>query len=177
MKYLLYFSLELKKEGSDIVYDQEKFAEEPIAISVPDVVSIFESFIASFEEVGIFEKSSPTTIQNREKNATDHADVREPLSEQKSINTSSTLKGLSGKAYICQSKELDEKILHEFCTRLTEYLQICCSQFSPDTFLLPENGLYISGMREVIELRNYLAKYTRSSKKIYQQGYLYIMVI
>lgn len=177
MKYTLNFSVELTKEGSHILYDPEKFADTPMAISVPDVVKIVESFIKSFEEVGIIEKALPKSIQNQEKNGIDNSSEREQLSEQNSINISPALRSLSGKAYICKSKELNETVLNQFCTQLTEYLQMCCSKFSPDTFLSEENGLYVSGLKEVLELRNYLAKYTRSHKKNYQNGYLYIMVI
>lgn len=177
MTYTLNFSLEINKQGSYIIYDPDKFAEKPIAISVPNVVKIFESFIKSFEEVGILEDTSSKSIQSQAENSTDHRDDQKQLSEQKSITTSPTLKGLSGKAYICKSKELDKTVLSQFCTELTQYLQICCSKFSPEKFLSEENNLYVSGLREVLELRNYLAKYTKSNKKIYQNGYLYVMVV
>lgn len=178
MKYILNFSLGLTKEGSHIIYEPEKFSEKPIAISVPDVVEIFKSFIQSFEEVGIIDKASPPSIQSKDKKDTDNPSNQEQLSEQKLITTSSALKGLSGQAYICKSKELDETALNQFCIQLTEYLQICCSKFSsPESFLSEENNLYVSGLREVFELRNYLARYTRSHKKSYQNGYLYVMVV
>lgn len=178
MKYTINFSLKLKKEGSYIVYDTEKFAEKPIEISVPDVVKILESFIKSFEQVGILEQASPKSIQSqeKEKNGTDTPGDRQ-LSEQKPITTSTDLKGLSGKAYICKSKELDETVLNQFCTELTEYIKMCCLNFSPENLLSEQNGLYVSGLREVLELRNYLARYTRSNKKNYQNGYLYIMAV
>lgn len=177
MTYYLNFALGLTKEGSHIVYDPEKFADKPIEISVPDVVKIIESFIKSFEEVGIIEKASAKSIQIQEKNCNDNFSEQEQLSEQKSITTSPALKGLSGRVYICKSKELDQTVLNEFCTQLTEYLQICCSNFSPDTFVSEENNLYVSALREVLELRNYLTLYTRSNKKNYQNGYLYVMVV
>lgn len=178
MKYTLNFSLGLKKEGSHIVYDPEKFAGKPVEISVPDVVKILESFIQSFEQVGIVEQTLPKSIQSqeKEKNGTDNSSDKQ-ISEQKSLAKFPDLKSLAGKAYICKSKELDETVLNQFCTELTEYLQVCCSNFSPKNFLSEENGLYVSGLKEVLELRNYLARYTSSNKKNYQNGYLYIMAV
>ncbi len=49
-------------------------------------------------------------------------------------------------------------------------------EFTPVETVTPSRmGYYL--MREVLELRNYLAKYTRSNKEAYQNGYLYIMAV
>lgn len=158
MKYTLNFSWELEKHNSCITYNPEAFDERPILISVPDVVKIFNHFIETFEEVGISEQPANKTIPSEEK-----------------TKDTTTLTGLSARAYICQVQKLNETVLTKFCTELTEYFQMCCSEISK-SFLSEEVNLSISGLREVIEIRNYLAKYTKSKKKAYQNGYLYIMV-
>lgn len=134
---------------------------------------MFEHFIETCDEVGIIEKPN-TKIPIREENKGTKVAYKQKLSDSKSITLDPPLKELSGKAYICKSKELDEAILEKFCTELTKYFQICCSKISPDNFLSEEINSDISGLREVIELRNYLAKYTKSKQKKYQDGYLYI---
>lgn len=159
MKYTLNFALKLQKNNSFIVYNREAFAEMPISISVPDVVKIFDNFIETFEKVGITEQSANNTIPSEEKTKDTNA-----------------LTGLSATAYICQVQKLNETVLNKFCTELTEYLQKCCSEIAKN-FLSEEVNVSIAGLGEVIELRNYLARYTQSKKKAYQNGYLYIMVV
>lgn len=153
MKYTLSFSLKLERSGSLVIYNSKTFAEKPIIISIPEIVKLVECFIENFEEVGITEKL--------DKGITKKLD---------------NLKGLSGTAYICESKELDQDILDKFCVKLTEYLQKCCSNISKHGLLSEQINLDISGLAEVIEIRNYLAKYTNSDKKSYEDGYLYIML-
>jgi hypothetical protein len=178
MKYTLNFSLKLERHHSFIVYNSELFTEKPIPISVPDVVKLFEQFIKTFEEVGIIEQPTSKTIPSEEKTQGTTVAHEEKLSDSKSVTGSTALIGLSGKARICKSQDLDEAVIEQFCTELTKYVQICCSKISEkDKFLSEEINLYISGLREVIELRNYLTKYTRSKKKAYQNGYLYVSVI
>jgi len=159
MKYTLNFSLKLEMHNSCIVYNGEGFADTPISISVPDVVKIFEHFIEKFEQQGITEQPVTKTIPNEEKTKDTNA-----------------LTGLSARAYTCQVQKLDETVLNNFCIELTEYLQKCCSEISK-SFLSEEANLSIAGLREVIEIRNYLVRYTKSKKKAYQNGYLYIMVV
>ena len=55
------------------------------------------------------------------------------------------LRELSGTAYVCKSKELGQDILDEFCVKLTEYLQECCSNISKHGLLSEQINLDISG--------------------------------
>lgn len=175
MKYILNFSLNLERHDRCIVYDGERFTEKPISISVREVVKAIDYFVESFEEVGIVEKSAnkhePTST---EKKVNEDNVAQEQSIDLIPITKSTALRGISGKAYICQSKELNEEVLDQICAELTRYSQECCSQIFTNYFLSEDNNLYVSGLREVLEVRNYLAKYTRSKKKIYQNGYLYI---
>ncbi|WP_309740489.1 hypothetical protein [Chamaesiphon sp. OTE_20_metabat_361] len=149
MKYTLIFSTKLERSDLNIFYDAEAFAEKPIMISVPEIVKFLEHFIEKFEEVGVVEKLSGKSV---------------------------SLKALSGKAFVCESDKLDKDILDRFRTELTKYLEKCCSNISQNGLFSDNTNLDISGLSELIELRNYLVKYTNSSKKICQKGYLYIMV-
>lgn len=173
MKYTLNFSMKLEKDGSYIVYNPQEFTEQPILISFPDIVSTFERFIAKFEEVGIVDNLPIQKAQNDKKNRRDKVRSQKQLPEQKSINKSITLKGLSGRAYICKSKDLDENVLNQFCSELTDYIHKFGSELSSKTFLSKE--ISFSGLREVIELRSYLVKYTKD--KQIANGYLYVMVM
>lgn len=174
MKYTLNFLLKLERDDSFIVYEQESFAESPIMISVPSVVKILEHFMEKFETVGIVDKSkikvesnSKDISANNEQNTSTLGVAIQPHS----------LVGLSGEAYICESKKIDKDILSQFCNELTKYLHECCSHISTESFLSTEVSLDISGLREILEVRNYLAKYVNSNKKSYQNGYIYIMVL
>jgi len=174
MNYTLNFSLKLEKHDSCIIYSPEEFADQPISISVPDVVELLEIFLNSFEEAGIVENISDKNLQGEEEKGTDDIDYEGALSKQKSVS-STNLKGLSGKAFVRKSKDLDEIALDKFCSALTEYMRTGCSELSPENFLSEENNLYFSGLMEVLELRNYLARYTKNRKRA--NGYLYIMAI
>ncbi|MCG9892459.1 MAG: hypothetical protein MH252_15485 [Thermosynechococcaceae cyanobacterium MS004] len=174
MKYTLNFSLKLQRDDSYIIYDPETFVESPISVSVPDIVKIFEEFIKDFEEVGITEKASNNTNKSKKDNKSD-SNLASNDSQELSVVRTRYLVNLSGKAYICKSKELDQSILDKFSLELIKYIHDGCSRISPDNFLAKESSLFFSGLREVLELHRYLAKYTKSRKKMYQNGYLYIM--
>lgn len=66
MSYTLNFSRKLKKDGDEIIYDPEVFDEQPIRISVPDVVEIFEEFLKTFEKAGLVEQSSQKDVQSED---------------------------------------------------------------------------------------------------------------
>lgn len=183
MAYILDFLLEVKRDENNpklIYYDPEKFAGDKIRVSLPDVVKVFEPFIKSFETVGVVEKAPPKSDRSPKKKGSDApGDGEQP--EKKATATPSPLMPVSGEAYICQSKELDEAALKQLCVGLVEYLRDCCSKFSGETFLSQETGVSeetnvcVSGIQQVIELRNYLTKYTNSENKMYKKGYLYVI--
>jgi hypothetical protein len=177
MSYTLNFSLKLKRDGLHIIYDSESFAENPISVSVPDVVKILEIFIENFEEVGIVDKISTKTTKSNKKMDNDKNSNLENASQKLTVVNTQSLKSLSGKVYICKSKELDQTVLDQFSTELTKYIQDNCLKLSPKNFLTKESNLFFSGLSEVLELHNYLTRYTKSRKKIYQNGYIYIMPV
>lgn len=179
MKYTLNFSLKLDRDDHHcIVYDKGGFTENPIAISIPEIVKALEHFIKVFEEVGVIEEPSSKNGSAHTKKKANEGDIAQEESVDSMQTTkSNVLKGISGKAYIRQSKELNEKALEKICSDLTSYFQECCSKISTGNFLSDDKNLYISGIKEAIEIRNYLAKYTGSKKESYQNGYLYISAL
>ncbi|MCT7957859.1 hypothetical protein [Laspinema palackyanum] len=174
MKYTLNFALHLKKEGEYIVYDRESFAEKPIGISVPDIVTIFEKLIQSFETTGLLEQLLPEVQDaNPDQEERVQGEVKE-LDRQSSQK--SHIKSLSGQVYYCQSQKLkDSQAFHEFTKDLVQYLNSCLSKINADNFLKEDTSNLVSGIKEVFELRNYLIIYIRTSKKQYKEGYLYVM--
>jgi hypothetical protein len=154
MKYTLNFSLGLDRQDAYVIYNSERFTESPILISIPEIVDSFEHFLRAFEAVNSVESGALNQVA-----------------------VSADLNRFADTAYICQSRALNEAALDRFCADLTNYFQHCCLRVPAEGLLAEETNLYVSGLREVIELRNYLAKYTRSPKKIYQNGYLYVAVV
>lgn len=154
MKYLLNFALQLEMCHAQVVYHPANFAESPILISVPDIVQSFETFLETFCRVGIAESATGDQGHN-----------------------TSPLQGLAGEAYICQTRKLDQPGLRQFCLQLVQYFKQGYSTLATENFLECENNLYLSGLREAIELRNYLVRYTRTPRKVYRNGYLFVVVV
>lgn len=174
MKYNLNFSSNLKRHEQCVIYDEKEFTEKPIQISVPEIVKLVEHFLEAFEEVAITEQLTSYPTLNEEKSKEDS-----PAQENSLVGSKPTIKltaprGVATKAYICRSKDLDKKALEQFCSDLARYFQVGCSQISSENLLSEEVNIYIAGLTEVLEIRNYLARYTKSKKKNYQNGYLYI---
>lgn len=176
MTYYLHFSLKIDRRDSCVVYNPERFAGNPIPISVPDVVKIIENFIQQFEKVGIIEEHNNQTISIKNKNQKNIASNQENERELSSIQAPKPLYGLSGHVYICKLESLQKDKLDLLCTELVEYIKKCSSDISQYHFLSEQVNLDISGLKEVIEIRNYLSMYTQTKKKQYQNGYFYIMV-
>ncbi|NEO83500.1 MAG: hypothetical protein F6J87_04460 [Spirulina sp. SIO3F2] len=152
MKYNLSFSLDLKQdEQANMIYEPESFIEKPISISVPDIIASFEDFIQSFDHVC--------------------------LVEQHSHDASRKLQGLSGDVYFCWAKELDKTALAKLCEDLVHYFKKFNLSLSSEKFLDSEVSPQFSGLQEVITLRNYLARYAKSAKKMYKNGYVYVTPI
>ncbi|PZO36438.1 MAG: hypothetical protein DCF17_17320 [Shackletoniella antarctica] len=175
MKYNLNFSLNLERHEHCVIYNEKEFTEKPIQISVPDIVELVEQFLKSFEEVAITEQLTSSPTPSKEKFKEESSAQGKPLIDSKSGIKPNSLRVVAAKAYICQSKDLDKKVLEQFCSDLTKYVQDGCSQISPENFLSEQVNLYVAGLREVLEIRNYLARYTKSKKKNYQNGYLYVV--
>lgn len=152
MKYNLSFSLDLKQdEQANVIYDPESFIENPISISVPDIISSFEDFIQSFDHVGLVEQNPSNSLRK--------------------------LQGLSGDVYFCRAKELDKTALEKLCEDLVHYFKKFNLSLSSEKFLDSEVSPQFSGLQEVIALRNYLARYAKSAKKMYKNGYVYVTPI
>jgi len=179
MSYTLNFSRKLKKDGAEVIYDPKEFDDQPIRIKVPDVVKLFQEFIKNFEKAGLVDQSSQKDVQSDETKIDENVNVGNVVAgETKSpATTTGGLKALSGEVYYCQVKELNPEAMTQFCTGLTEYMKKSFFNMTPENFLSEDTHGLVSGIKEVLEVRNYLVRYTQSHKKSIQNGYLYVMRI
>jgi hypothetical protein len=177
MSYTLNFSRKLKKDGTEVIYDPEGFDDQPIRISVPDVVKLFEEFIKNFEKAGLVEQSSQKDVQSDETKIYENVKSSNAVAgETKSPATATgALKALSGEVYYCQVKKINTEALTQLVTGLTEYMKKSFFKMTPENFLSEDTHVLVSGIKEVLEVRNYLVRYTQSDKKYIQNGYLYVM--
>ncbi|MCT7973961.1 hypothetical protein [Laspinema olomoucense] len=178
MTYTLNFALNLNKEGENIIYDSEQFADQPIQISVPQIITILERFIGKpFHRAGLIENRKSEKVQIK-----DAFSEKKVQDEVKAINENliakSSLKGLSGQAYYCQIKELDTQKINEITSDLSNYLQESISSINSENFLADETSVLISALKEVVEIRNYLARYFKKApNKMYRNGYFVIILM
>lgn len=177
MRYTLNFSLKLERENSNIIYDNKNWDEKPIPISVPEITELLQKYFEKlgFEEVGIVERDSNKNTQLHKKKQPDKEITQDEKSNHEKITSASPMKALSSKAFICQCRDIDKTALNEFYDELISYLQKSSSELSATNFLSPDRSKFFSGMIEVINLRNYLARYVNSENKRYREGYLYIV--
>jgi hypothetical protein len=175
MQYTLNFSLKLERENANIIYDHENLDGQPIQISVPEITELLQKYFKNlgFEEVGIVERDSNKNTQLHKKKQADKEITQDEKSNHEKITSASPMKALSSKAFICKCRDIDKTALNEFYDELISYLQKSSSELSATNFLSPD--ICLSGMIEVINLRNYLARYVNSEKKNFQEGYLYVM--
>lgn len=121
-------------------------------------------------------KGSSVDAKNEEKTVPENASGNQQQSREKLDPTSPSLQSLSGgTVFYCQVKELDKKRLQEFACKLIAYLKKSVSAMSEaENFLSREIVNEPSGIKQVIDIRNYLVRYAQSENKSYQKGYLYI---
>ncbi|MCT7994079.1 hypothetical protein [Laspinema olomoucense] len=176
MTYNLNFAIKFKKEGEYIVYDRDSFTQGAIRISVPDIVTIFDKFIQqSFETTGLLDQP-PSKVKDANLHQEEKVQGKVTVFEEQSV-PKTTIQSLSGEVYYCQTKKIKDTIaFQEFKNDLAEYLHKSLSRINSDNLLKEETNVFISGIKEVLEVRNYLVTYTtNSSKKQYKEGYLYVM--
>lgn len=175
MKYTLNFSLKLEEENSNIIYDDKNLDEQPIPISVTEITQLLQKYFQKlgFKEVGIVDRDSNKNTQPHKKKQADKEITQDEKSNHQKIPSATRMKVLSATAFICQCKNIDKKALDDFCDELISYLKKSSSELSATNFLSLD--ICLSGMIEVINLRNYLARYVNSEKKHFQEGYLYVI--
>lgn len=181
MKYYLNFVLGLEQEGSNVIYNPGDFEEKPVAISSPEIVKMIENFVSNFKKVAIVE--SPTVKKEKKPDIVDIQDSKpEATPDDKNEShkyeddkSAINLRVVSGQAYICQKQNIQESSIEKLCEELVDYLKKCLSQLQKEKILSEELNSEFAGMREALELRNYLARFVKSKKKIYKSGYIYII--
>ncbi|MEH2418744.1 hypothetical protein [Nostoc sp.] len=179
MSYHLLFALNLEQQGSQIFYNPEAFVGNPVVISVPEVKELIDCFIPKLELVAVVEKEAAKKNSKVKKPNSDETKISESNldSEQDKSQTNTLLREVAAEAYVRKVKDLDKTSLEELCTGIATYLTNNVSKISAETLLLMKIDPVFSGLREIIDLRNYLLNFVKNpnNKNIYQKGYIYIM--
>ncbi len=162
MIYYFQFAPHVEWEHQNILYDVHTFLEPPFRVSVPQVTSVVKEFLRHFNTVGIIEPNS------------------EPPSENGNHeNTTSSLHLVTDYAYLIQVKQLNKHVLNTFCGQLVNYIQtgvFDLSQIKEHRKMLETPWMtYFAGLSEIAELSSFLSRFTTSRKKMYRQGYIFVM--
>ncbi|WP_445626209.1 hypothetical protein [Nostoc sp. DSM 114167] len=179
MSYHLIFALNLEQQGSQIFYNPEAFVGNPVVISVPEVKKLIDYLIPKLKLVAVVEKEAAKITSKGKKPSTDKTKISESNldSEQDKSQTNIFLREVTAEAYVGKVKDLDKIYLEELCTGIATYLTNNVSKISAETLLSMEINPIFSGLREIIDLRNYLLNFVKNpnDKKKYREGYIYIM--
>ena len=179
MKYHLLFALKLRQEESGVIYNSEGFIDRPVPISIPEITNIIRDFVNDFNEVAIVEPKTlkkPALKKASSSNENDSETAKKNEHSKNGIEQNTNLlRGVAGKAYICQLKELNKCSLDRLCFEIATYLKKCLSEISPDQILSSKLASNFAGIREAIELRNYLSSFVEEPSDMYQNGYICII--
>jgi hypothetical protein len=182
MSYHFLFALELEQQNSQVFYNSEAFVGHPIVVSVPEVKELISQFILTLNTVAVVEKE--TSQKGKEtkgaKNNQPKTADSSPLALEKNLNeTYPTPKLVAAEAYICKVKDLDKVVLNKLCAGIATYLSGVLSKVSAENLLDMELSPVFSGLREVVDLRNYLLTFVENPnrKKKYQEGFIYVMSV
>lgn len=179
MKYHLLFALKLKREESPVIYNPNDFEGNPVAVSYPAITSIISNFVVDFDLLPIVEPNplkKPTSKKASNSNKTNGETANKIEHSKDGIEQNpSPLGGVAGTAYICKLKNLNKPSLDRLCSEIATYLKDCISEISPDKILSSELASDFAGIREAVELRNYLSNWVEDKRPMYQNGYIYII--
>lgn len=183
MSYHLLFALKLEQQDSQVFYDPEAFVGKPVVISVPEVEEIVAHLTSQLQLVAVVEKEVAKKDKNlkRVKFDSESEVVSNPSLIEKDLDQSATvLRSVAAEAYICKADDLKKKgILSQMSSKIADYLTKSYSEISSKDLLEEDLTPVFSGLKEVIDLRNYLLTFVENSgnKKMYREGYTYIMII
>jgi hypothetical protein len=174
MRYYLRFALDIQRHSeTNIVYTPESFVEEPVPLSVPAISEMITRFISSFEKVAVV-KPRVEFIKHEMVAGTVSEHGSATATIQKPVETISSVEAT---VFIRQQQSLDADSFNALLSDLCNYIHETSRLITPETILSDTCSINFSGLREAIEIRNYLSRFAISSKKIYRSGYLYITVI
>lgn len=162
MSYYFQFAPHLEWDHQNIIYDVHDFLEPPFMVSVPQLTSIVKEFLRTFEIVGLVEPNHDSHSGNG--------------SHEK---TRPSLQLVTDYAYLIQVNKLKKETVNTLCMKLVKYLQDGVSELSNnngDRKILDTTwASYFAGLHEIATLRNFLSRFTTSRKKVYRQGYIFVM--
>jgi hypothetical protein len=174
MSYHFLFALTLEREGSQVFYDSKAFVDYPVIISVPEITEIIDSFITELEPVVIVEKEGESNVGAEKFVGVGSQDIE--ILE----NSNPPLRSVEGQAYICKAREIARSpLLNYLSAECKKYLTQAVSKITHGDFFSLEFNSVFAGIQEISELRNYLINFVKNpnKKKIYREGYVYIMEI
>lgn len=183
MSYYVHFALKLEREGTQVFHDPKAFVDDAVVISVPEVTELLKDFIKGLELVAIVEKDAPSNARPAKvvKDASNSAGLYDDnaSSKEETGKAVGSLRQVAAEAYICKAKDLDKSLLDCLCSEITAYVTTAFSKISRGNFLSSELDTQFAGLSQVTELRSYLIRYieNRDNKKMYQEGYVYIMKV
>lgn len=173
--YYLRFALNIQWSGeTSIVYTPESFAEAPISISKPEIVEMLRCFSESFQKVAVIATNAEAAKSDAK--SASGSETNSSVAVATLSKVESKLNLVSDTAFICEQKSLNQKSLATLCDDLAVYIQDSTKSFTGDNLLDSDNHALFSGLRESIDLRSYLSRYTTSTKKMYRNGYLYFLL-
>lgn len=173
--YYLRFALNIQWSGeTSIVYTPESFAEAPISISKPEIIEMLRCFSKSFQKVAVIETKAEAVKSDVKSGSV--SEINSSVAVATLPKVESKLSLVSDTAFICEQKSLSQESLATLCNDLTIYIQDSTKPLTGENLLGSENHAVFSGLRESIDLRSYLSRYTTSTKKMYRNGYLYFLV-
>ncbi|MGK7899785.1 MAG: hypothetical protein AB4372_40755 [Xenococcus sp. (in: cyanobacteria)] len=154
MSCYLNFAIDLNIVNESVIYDKQKFIESPIKISHPEATKIVESLIENFQQLPVKSKDQSHEIMNVVHNT----------------------------AYIYKLDKLsklnlNETFLRESFEQIVQFFQKATKKINKDTLIYDDTGVILSGIQEVIYIRNYLTDIIlKKNNKIYKEGYFYIFL-
>lgn len=177
MSYFLSFVVQkLHREGDNIIYDREMFAENPLRLSTPASTAMIQAFLNEFEKVGVV-VSKPKELavvhtQTKTHNGSSKLSVQ--LDHPESESSVASLQPVESSAFILRKKEISKLDLQKLCLSLVDSLKSATAKLSEENILTQETSILTEEMQELLELRNYLCRFVMNSKEVYKNGYLYI---
>jgi hypothetical protein len=141
--------------------------EKPIAISHPQIVSIFDSEMEIIDDMyGVIE-NSPTDSSVFLSLSGGAIAVREP---------STSVLGLSGEVRAKKVSNISKSASRSLSKKLGEHLATCVGKINQKEFFTDaENDDISSQIHEILDFRDFWARYVMSNRKILKNGYIIIM--
>jgi len=125
-------------------------SENPYSLSTPHLIPIFETFILTFDSIIVVERSEADN---------------------------SPIDLVAQKALLKKVSDIDKQSITELSKSLSNFIiaEFTLQQNSRDANLFDASwGPYFSGLRELLDLHEFVRKYILSKNKLYRNGCIFI---